>query len=163
MASTESRPAAREPAHPSGDQRFKLVDRAMQQHGHRADALIEVLHTAQEAFGYLSEDLLTYVATQLKVPLSRVYGVASFYHLFSFRPLGEHSCTVCLGTACFVKRAAEILVALGSEFAVEPGHTTVDGCLSLATARCLGSCGLAPVVVLDGEIVGKTTPESAVD
>jgi bidirectional [NiFe] hydrogenase diaphorase subunit len=158
-----AQPPVLDPAHPSGDQRFKLVDRAMQQHGYRGDALIEVLHTAQEAFGYLSEDLLTYVSTQLKVPLSRVYGVATFYHLFSFKPLGEHSCTVCLGTACYVKRAAEILVALKSQFALEPGHTSADGRLSLATARCLGSCGLAPVVVLDGEIVGQATPESTVE
>jgi bidirectional [NiFe] hydrogenase diaphorase subunit len=158
-----AKPAERESSHSSGDQRFKLVDRTMQQHGHRGDALIEVLHTAQEVFGYLSEDLLIYVSTQLKVPLSRVYGVATFYHMFSFKPLGEHACTVCLGTACYVKRAAEILAALESEFGVEPGHTTADGRLSLATARCFGSCGLAPVLLLDGEIVSKATPELAVE
>jgi bidirectional [NiFe] hydrogenase diaphorase subunit len=159
---TERTSGAAGGGHPSGDQRFRLVDRAMQHFDSRPDALIEVLHTAQEAFGFLSEDLLVYVSRQLRVPLSRVYGVATFYHLFSFRPLGEHSCTVCLGTACYVKRAAEILTAIEARFGLEPGHTTGDGRLSLATARCLGSCGLAPVLVLDGDVVGRATPDSAV-
>lgn len=148
--------------HPSGDPRFKLVDRTLQRFQYQQDALIEVLHTAQEAFGFLEDDLLIYVARQLRLPLSWVYGVATFYHFFTLKPQGEHNCVVCLGTACYVKRAAEIVAALRAEFGIEPGQTTSDNKLSIAAARCLGSCGLAPVLVLDGEVLGRELPESVV-
>lgn len=157
------RPAARssETEHPSGDPRFKLIDRTLKRFQYQQDALIEVLHTAQESFGFLADDLLIYVARQLKLPLSWVYGVATFYHFFSLKPQGEHNCIVCLGTACYVKRSAELLATIQQTYGIESGQTTPDGKLSLATARCLGSCGLAPVVVLDGAVVGRTTPEEA--
>lgn len=150
------------PEHPSGDARFKLIDRTLKRFSYQQDALIEVLHTAQEAFGFLEDDLLVYVAHQLKLPLSWVYGVATFYHFFSLKPQGEHSCIVCMGTACYVKRAAEIVAALQAEFGVAAGATTDDKRLSLNTARCLGSCGLAPVLVMDGDVVARQTPEEAV-
>jgi bidirectional [NiFe] hydrogenase diaphorase subunit len=153
----------RDTEHPSGDPRFKLVDRTLKRFQFQQDALIEVLHTAQEIFGYLEEDLLLYIATQLKLPLSWVYGVATFYHFFSLKPQGEHSCNICMGTACYVKQAAEIVAALQAEFGIAPGETTPDGKFSLATARCLGSCGLAPVLVLDGEVLGRQTPESTIE
>ncbi len=146
--------------HPSGDPRFSLIDRTLKRFSFQQDALIEVLHTAQEAFGHLSDDLLIYVAHQLKLPLSWVYGVATFYHFFTLTPQGEHNCIVCMGTACYVKRAAEIVAALQQEYGVNAGETTSDGSLSLSTARCLGSCGLAPVLVLDGEVLPRETPES---
>lgn len=149
--------------HPSGDPRFKLVDRTLQRFQYQQDALIEVLHTAQEAFGFLEDDLLIYVARQLRLPLSWVYGVATFYHFFTLKPQGEHNCVVCLGTACYVKRAAEIVAALRAEFGIEPGQTTPDNKLSIAAARCLGSCGLAPVLVLDGQVLGRELPESVVE
>lgn len=145
------------------DSRYKLIDRTLKRFQYEPDALIEVLHTAQEAFGFLSVDLLRYVARQLKLPLSWVYGVATFYHFFSLTPQGSHSCTLCLGTACYVKRAAEILAALQQEFDVEAGATTADKKLSLNIARCLGSCGLAPVMVVDSEVLAKQTPESALE
>ncbi len=154
---------APEAEHPSGDPRFKLVDRALKRLQYQQDALIEVLHTAQEAFGYLSEDLLIYTAHQLKLPLSWVYGVATFYHFFSLKPLGEHTCIVCLGTACYVKQAGEIVAKLQDEFGIEAGQTTPDGKLSLSTARCLGSCGLAPVLVINGNVVGREAPDTIVE
>lgn len=147
---------------PAGDQRLKLIERAIKRFDSRPDALIEVLHTAQEGFGFLSDDLLKYVATQLHLPLSQVYGVATFYHMFSFKPLGEHACTVCMGTACYVKRGAEILAALEAAAGIKAGHTTPDDRFSLTVARCLGHCGQAPVLVLDGEVVGRQTVEGAV-
>ena len=156
-------PTPKAAEHPSGDNRFKLVDRTLKRFQFRQDALIEVLHTAQEAFGFLEEDLLVYVAGQLKLPLSWVFGVATFYHFFSLEPQGDHTCIVCMGTACYVKRAAEIVAVLQSEFGIESGQTTADGVLSLATARCLGSCGLAPVLVMDGEVLGRETPEGVLD
>jgi bidirectional [NiFe] hydrogenase diaphorase subunit len=158
--SAPAKPAA-EAAHPSGDQRFKLIDRTLKRLQFRQDSLIEVLHTAQEAFGYLDDDVLIYAAQQLKLPLSWVYGVATFYHFFSLKPGGEHTCIVCLGTACYVKKAGEIMAALEKEFGIKSGQTTSDKKLSLAQARCVGSCGLAPVLVVDGNVHGKDTPESA--
>lgn len=157
---TRPRPAAE---HPSGDPRFSLIDRTLKRFSFQQDALIEVLHTAQEAFGFLSDDLLIYVAHQLKLPLSWVYGVATFYHFFTLTPQGQHNCIVCMGTACYVKRAAEIVAALQQEFQVMAGKTTADGRLSLNTARCLGSCGLAPVLVLDGEVLPRETPEGTLE
>jgi len=148
--------------HPSGDRRFASLDRAMSRSQFRQDSLIEILHTAQELFGYLSEDVLLYIARNLKLPTSKVYGVATFYNFFSLEPKGQHTCTVCLGTACYVKGAANILAALSRELGVEPGKTTSDGVVSLEAARCLGSCGLAPAVVFDGEISAQMTPDKAV-
>lgn len=159
---TRRETAATTADHPSGDPRFKLIDRTLKRFQYQQDALIEVLHTAQEAFGFLEEDLLIYVARQLKLPLSWVYGVATFYHFFSLKPQGEHSCIICMGTACYVKRAAEIVALLQQEFGIEAGQTTPDGKLSISTARCIGSCGLAPVLVIDGEVVGRETPEGTV-
>jgi bidirectional [NiFe] hydrogenase diaphorase subunit len=146
--------------HPSGDPRFNMVDRTLKRFQYQQDALIEVLHTAQEVFGFLDDDLLIYVARQLKLPMSWVYGVATFYHFFSLKPQGEHTCTICMGTACYVKQAAEIVALLQRKYDIKPGQTTADGKLSLATARCLGSCGLAPVLVIDNEVLGRESPES---
>jgi bidirectional [NiFe] hydrogenase diaphorase subunit len=145
--------------HPSGDKRFKILDATMKKQQFRADALIEVLHQAQELFGYLENDVLIYVGRSLRVPLSRVYGVATFYSFFTMKPAGRHACVVCMGTACYVKGARQILTALENAYGIQSGETTPDGALSLVTARCLGACGLAPAVVFDGDVAGQlTTP-----
>jgi bidirectional [NiFe] hydrogenase diaphorase subunit len=149
--------------HASGDKRFQLLDAAMKRHHFQADALIEVLHKAQELFGYLEPDLLIYIARGLKLPPSRVYGVATFYHFFSFAPRGEHSCLICMGTACYVKGAAQVVAALEKCLDVRAGTTRADGKVSLLTARCLGACGIAPAVVFDGQVAGNVTPENALD
>ena len=146
--------------HPSGDKRFKILDAAMKRQQHQPDALIEVLHKAQELFGCLERDVLFYVARSLKLPPSRVYGVATFYHLFSLKPQGEHACTVCLGTACFVRGAGAILAAVETAAGVKAGETTADKRLSLLTARCIGACGIAPAVVFDSTTAGRQTPEA---
>lgn len=150
-------PVARTPV----DNRLKMLDAAMKRHRHQPDSLIEILHTAQELFGYLDVDCLKYVGHALKVPPSRVYGVATFYNFFSLKPRGAHTCVVCMGTACYVKGTAAILAAIQREHHVEVGSTTADGQVSLVTARCLGACGLAPALVLDNEINGGMTPETA--
>ncbi len=147
--------------HPSGDERFGLLDGTLRRARHEQDQLIEILHAAQEIFGYLSDDVLLYVARALRLPRARVYGVATFYHLFSREPLGEHSCSVCTGTACFVKGADAIVEALQREYGILAGQTTEDGRFTLSTARCLGSCGLAPVGVIDGEVRGHLDVEEA--
>lgn len=147
--------------HASGDKRFKILEVFMKRHQFRADALIEVLHKAQELFGYLEEDLLIFVAHHLKLPPSRVYGVATFYHFFTLKPQGEHTCVICLGTACYVKGADKLQAAMEAASGIKAGETTPDGKVSLLSARCIGSCGLAPAVTYDGTVCAKQTPEDA--
>jgi bidirectional [NiFe] hydrogenase diaphorase subunit len=147
------------PKHPSGDKRFKLLDATMKRHQYQQDALIEVLHKAQELFGHLENDLLLYIAHHLKLPLSHVYGVATFYHFFSLTPQGAHTCVICMGTACYVKGAAALLAAVEQSAHIHPAQTTPDGQLSLQTARCLGACGIAPAIVFDSTVEGYQTPE----
>ena len=146
--------------HPSGDKRFKQLDITMKRSQYRHDALIEVLHKAQEVFGYLEDDVLTYVARGLKLPLSRVYGVATFYHLFSLKPGGEHTCVVCMGTACYVKGGGKIIEDLEEQLSIKAGETTSDAKVSLVAARCIGACGIAPAVVFDGNVAGKQSSET---
>lgn len=147
--------------HPSGEPRFQMLDAAMKRHRYQADALVEVLHTAQKLFGHIREDLLWYIARGLRQPPSRVFGVATFYHLFTFVPPANHSCIVCTGTACYVQGAPEVQNALEKELGIPAGLTRADGRASLQTARCLGTCGLAPAVVFDGTTVGYLDPEQA--
>lgn len=144
-----------EPARETGGEaRFEAADAAMRRHHHRGDALLEVLHAAQEAHGFLSEELLLRVARGLHLPPSRVYGVATFYDLFRLRPRGAHTCTVCLGTACWVDGADALLAAAAEASGVAPGETAADGRVSLEIVRCIGACGGAPVVAYDGRLAG---------
>lgn len=145
----------------NADNRYKYLDRAIARHQFRGDALIEILHTTQELFGFISRDLLLYIARNLKLPPSKVYGVATFYHFFSLEPKGEHTVTVCLGTACYVRGAADIQVALEKTCGCAMGQTTADGKISLQGARCVGSCGIAPVVIYDNDVAGYDTVEQA--
>jgi bidirectional [NiFe] hydrogenase diaphorase subunit len=148
-------------APPSDDKRWRIVIATMRKHGFAPEALIETLHSAQEAFGYLDDTTLRYVAQNLTVPLSRVYGVATFYNLFMLKPQGEHTCVVCLGTACYIKGAPQILAAVEAAANIHKGETTSDKQVSLLIARCLGTCGLAPAVVFDGEVAGKVKSDEA--
>ncbi|MCC7367884.1 MAG: bidirectional hydrogenase complex protein HoxE [Chloroflexi bacterium] len=145
-------------AAPTDDKRWRVVDATMRRHGYRPAALIEALHSVQESFGCLDEPGLQYVAASLGVPLSRVFGVATFYHYFSLKPQGDHTCVVCTGTACYIKESPALLRAIEAEFGIANGETTPDGSLSLLTARCLGTCGLAPAAVLDGDVAGRLQP-----
>ncbi|QIK38263.1 bidirectional hydrogenase complex protein HoxE [Caldichromatium japonicum] len=148
------------PPLPNDDPRWKLVNATMRRNGYAGHALIETLHSVQDAFGYLDETALRFVAASLDMPLSKVYGVATFYHIFTLKPPGRHTCVVCTGTACYIKGATGLLEGILAHFALRPGETNEDGALSLLTARCVGACGLAPAVVLDGEVLGKQTPEN---
>jgi len=147
-------------APPGGDRRFKVLDDTLKRWQFQPDALIEVLHKAQDLFGFLQMDVLWYVARALKLPPSRVYGVATFYHLFSLQPPGEHTCVVCLGTACFVEGADRLLAAVEAYAHIRGGQTTPDRKLSLLTAHCIGACTIAPVVILDNKTTGHQTPEA---
>lgn len=142
------------------DKRFRILDQVIKKSAKSQDALIEVLHKAQGTFGYLEDDVLLYVARQLKLPLSLVYGVATFYHLFSLKPSGRHNCVVCLGTACYVKGAGKIMTELEKYLDIKSGETTHNGQMSLLTARCMGACGIAPAITADGEVYGKQDADS---
>lgn len=144
-------------APPSNDNRWRVVQMTMRQHGNQPNALIETLHSVQESFGYLDKDSLRYVAAVLRVPQSRVYGVATFYHFFTLQPQGLHTCLLCTGTACYIKGAPNLIADVEAMTGVKLGQTTPDGQVSLMTARCLGSCGLAPAGVFDGTVVGNLT------
>ena len=146
------------PALPSDDKRWRIVNGTMRRHGYARDALIETLHTVQESSGFLDRESLKFVAASLRVPLSQAYGVATFYHFFTLKPPGKHTCLVCLGTACYIKGAAGLVAQAEKTLAVGCGETTPDRKASLLTARCLGSCSVAPVVVYDGELVGNEQP-----
>jgi bidirectional [NiFe] hydrogenase diaphorase subunit len=150
-------------APPTDDKRWRVVFATMRKHGFAANSLIETLHTAQESFGFLSDPALIYIARSLHLPPARVYGVATFYNLFHLQPQGEHSCVICLGTACYIKGAAQIVAALEDATGISVGATTPDGQISLLAARCLGACGLAPACVFDGEVVGKLESRAAVE
>jgi bidirectional [NiFe] hydrogenase diaphorase subunit len=149
--------------HASGDKRFKILEAHMKKHQFKQDALIEVLHKAQELFGYLEDDLLLFIAYKLKLPASRVYGVATFYHFFTLKPKGQHTCVVCMGTACYVKGADKVLAAVEARAGIKAGETTPDNEFSLLTARCIGACGIAPAVVYDGTVTPRQSPELALE
>ncbi len=146
------------PVPPSADKRWRIVEAAMRRNGHQGHALIETLHAMQEAFGYLEPEGLRFAATSLKIPLSQVYGAATFYHFFTMKPPGKHTCVVCTGTACYIKGAPGLINAITEKYGIKPGETTEDGELSLLTARCVGSCSIAPVAVFDKDVVGKLGP-----
>ena len=166
MNASVSKPQKRVQAvleHASGDKRFKILEVHMKKHQFRQDALIEVLHKAQELFGYLEDDLLLFISHKLKLPPSRVYGVATFYHFFTLKPQGQHTCVVCMGTACYVKGADQVVEAVQNELKIKAGETTADNKVSLLTARCIGACGIAPAVVYDGTVTPRQTPASTLE
>lgn len=142
------------------DQRYRALDNVLRKRNNSQDAVIEVLHHAQSSFGYLDNEVLEYVAKAVKLPLSVIYGVATFYHLFTLKPQGEHNCVICLGTACYVKGGEKILIELENFLNIHNGETTPDGKISLLTARCMGACGIAPAITIDGEVAGKQDAES---
>ena len=148
---------------PADSLQWRTLDRALKRFGYQQDALIEVLHIAQSAFGHLPEPVLTHIAQQLKLPLSWVYGVASFYNFFSFEEAPEHTCVVCTGTACHVEGADKIISLLEKEMGIKVNTTTSDGRFGLVDFRCPSSCGLAPIIVLDGEMLGFETPASVLE
>ena len=126
----------------------------------RRGALMPVLQDAQTRFGYLPREVLEIVSKGLKVPMSEVYGVATFYSQFTFIPKGKHDISVCLGTACYVKGVEGVMQALEQELGIKAGETTPDLQFSITPTRCLGACGMAPVIAIDGEQHGNLTPKT---
>lgn len=122
-------------------------------------SLIAVLHKAQEIFGYLPEEVQSFVAKKLGIPRSKVYGVVTFYSFFTMTPKGKHPISVCLGTACYVRGAAKILEEFKRKLEIDIGETTRDGLFSLDGLRCVGACSLAPVVMVGDKVYGKVSVE----
>jgi NADH:ubiquinone oxidoreductase subunit E len=145
------------------DLRYQQLEKIIAEYKGKSGALIPVLHQAQELFGYLAEDVQELVAEGLGIPLSEVYGVITFYSLFSTKPRGEHTIGVCMGTACYVKGAADILKAIQTGLGVEIGDTSADGLFTLTVTRCLGACGLAPVITIGEDVYGRLTPDKIPD
>jgi len=124
--------------------------------------LIQVLHRAQKIFGYLPTEVQQFVAGELTLPLSKVHGVVTFYNFFRVEPIGDHIINVCLGTACYVKGAAEVIQGLEQALGIKKGGTTQDRFYTLSTARCFGGCGLAPCIMVDNEVYGRLNSQKAV-
>lgn len=140
----------------TAEQMNELLD-CIRAHSGEAGALMPVLHEAQNIYGYLPAEVQTVIAEQLNVPLAEVYGVATFYSQFSLNPKGKHRISVCLGTACYVKGSDKVLEAIEKELRISCGECTPDGKFSIESCRCVGACGLAPVMIVDGEVYGRLT------
>jgi len=139
------------------------LEKVLKKHNYQESALLEILHSAQEIYGYLDRELLMDIAGSLNLPPSHVYGVTTFYSFFKMRKPGQHIITACLGTACYVKGVEQIVTAIEKEFNLKRGGSTADGKLSLICTRCIGACAMAPVVVLDDQVIGKATKESVIE
>lgn len=145
-----------------GNQVDERLEKAREVIGKYKDAkggLIPVLHQIQNIYGYLPEDVLKEVSSELNIPMSEIYGVASFYSYFSLEPKGEHVIRVCLGTACYVKGSQLLIDKISQELNIEVNKTTPDGKFTLEATRCLGACGLAPVMVIGEKVYGRLTPD----
>lgn len=125
----------------------------------KKSSLIIILHKAQEIFEYIPEEVQEFIAEKIEVPVSKVYGVVSFYNFFSMEPKGKYPISVCTGTACYVRGAEKILEALQKELGLKLGGVTEDGLFSLDSLRCVGACGLAPVMLVGKDVHGKVKPE----
>ncbi|MGI6161538.1 MAG: NADH-quinone oxidoreductase subunit NuoE [Christensenellales bacterium] len=125
---------------------------------HDPGALMPIMQKAQEIFGHMDYDVQRIIAEEYDVPMTDVYGVATFYAQFTLQPKGQHVIGVCMGTACYVKSSQAILDALAEELDIEVGATTEDGLFTLEATRCLGCCGLAPVIMIGDDVFGRLVP-----
>lgn len=133
----------------------EIIDQFKDQDG----SLVQILHLVQVSYGYLPLEIQQLIAERLNIPLSEVYGVSTFYSFFSTQPRGEHTIRVCMGTACYVRGSAKILKRLSELLHVEVGGTTKDQRFTLEVVRCMGACGLAPALMIDGEVVPQVNPD----
>lgn len=130
---------------------------------HGESYLVAVMHKAQGLYGYLSREIMDDIAEQMQIPTAHIWGVATFYHYFNLNPPGKYVISVCLGTACYVKGASKVLDAVKKELKIDFGGITEDRTFSLQPARCLGACGIAPVVMIGGRIYGEMSPQKVTE
>ncbi|HPX79816.1 MAG TPA: NADH-quinone oxidoreductase subunit NuoE [Bacteroidales bacterium] len=141
------------------DSHKKTIKEICQSFGNKQGELINILHSTQGHFGYLPEAVQNEIALNLNMPLAKIYGVVSFYSFFTMTPKGKYPISVCLGTACFVRGAEKIVEALEEELKIKVGQVTEDGKFSLDCLRCIGACGLAPVIMIGDHVHGRLTPD----
>ncbi|MFK4784866.1 NAD(P)H-dependent oxidoreductase subunit E [Fusobacterium sp. MFO224] len=138
---------------------FKELGKYISSFEDKKGSLIIILHKAQEIFGYIPQEVQEFVAEKIDMPIAKIYGVVSFYNFFSMEPKGKYQISVCTGTACYVRGADKVLEAIKKELKIEVGEITKDGVFSLDCLRCVGACGLAPVVLIGNEVHGKVKPD----
>ncbi|MGB7055036.1 MAG: NADH-quinone oxidoreductase subunit NuoE [bacterium] len=136
---------------------MKKIESILKQHDYRKSRIIQILNEIQKIYNYLPKDVLEYTGQRLRLPLSNIYSIATFYSAFSLKPRGKHLVTVCMGTACHVRGAPAVLSRLEERLKIKTGNTTGDNQFTLKTVNCLGACALAPIVVVDEEYHGQTT------
>lgn len=130
---------------------------------HPESYLIAIMHRAQGIWGYLDKNVMNEVSQKMNIPSSHIWGVATFYHYFNLRPKGKHIISVCTGTACYIKGADKIMKAITDELGIKKGETTEDKMFSICDTRCLGACGIAPLIMIDDKIYGKLNPAKAIE
>jgi len=139
------------------EEKYRQLREFIEDNREKRGFLIPALHKAQEVFGYLPAEVRAFVAEQMEIPVSTVMGVVTFYSFFRMNPVGRHTITVCMGTACYVRGAKKIMEAVEKTLGIKPGETTEDRRFSLGIQRCLGACGLAPVIMIDHDVHGRMT------
>ncbi len=137
------------------DEKLNRLNRILKDYSDAPGPLVQVLHRAQEVYGYLPADVQLRIADRLEIPRSTVHGVVSFYSFFRTEPRGEHMISICTGTACHVKGAERIVDMIQEALGILPGETSEDGRFTLQDVRCIGACGLAPVMMIDEDVYGK--------
>lgn len=145
------------------NEKFKELDAYIDSIEDKNGCLITVLHKAQGMFGYLPKEVQLFIAQKLNLSAAKVYGVVSFYSFFTMEPKGKHVIDVCLGTACYVRGADKVLQELQNQLGINVGETTSDGRFTLSCLRCVGACGLAPVLIVDDEVHGRVTADAVKD
>lgn len=137
--------------------KFKVLEEFISSEKGKEGALIGVLHKAQELYGYIGQEVQEFIAEKMDIPISKIYGIVTFYSYFTTEPKGKFVISVCTGTACFVRGSGEVLEEFKKELSIKEGQTTKDGKYTLDTIRCIGACGIAPVVSVNNRIYGKCT------
>lgn len=134
---------------------YRQLDNYIDKLPYKKENLIAILHHAQKLFGYLPDKVQWHIAQKLDIPSAKVYGVVSFYSFFTMKPRGKHTANVCMGTACFIRGAEKLQAELEKQLGIKTGEITSDNLFSLDSLRCIGACGLAPVMTIDGEVHGR--------
>ena len=145
------------------ESKINFIKEVCKSYGNQGSEVINVLHKVQGEYGYLPAEVQELVAKELNIPVSRVYGIVSFYSFFTMTPKGEYPISVCLGTACYVRGAEKVLDELKRQLGIGVGEVTPDGKFSLTCLRCVGACGLAPVIEVGEKVYGRMTPDRVKD
>lgn len=142
-----------------GKEKVEKFKKSIENYRENPGSLIAVMNEAQEIFGYLPIEVQLFISQEMRVPLTEIFGISTFYSRFTLKPSGKYKINLCMGTACYVRGAAMLLEKIKERLGIEVGETTEDGKFSLEPTRCLGACALAPVMMINGEVFGRLTPD----